>query len=480
MKRTLISLAALLLLTGAVHGQKLTSVCWDKLNASPAPLKQIGKVEVVRHNGEGNSLWSVGCETVDRDFTVFSEYKDWIGGTGAGYARMQSGWAKTEKVRGVYDFAWIDEMVDGVLAQGVCPWISLGYANPIYANGEVDLNAAIFDDEDTMQGWLNYVREVVTRYKGKVTMYEIWNEPNGGKDPEKARKYANLFIRTAELIRKHDPQVGIAGLALAGTHTNFTRNVLEDIKAAGKLHLMDYATFHPYEKDPDVTVDSIKVLTGLIHSYSKDIKMLQGENGCPACLQYAFALSKYEWTEYSQAKWYLRRMATDFSLGIPSNIFTMVDVKYRHTVNYKGLLHTNLNGEVVWARPAYYAVSHMASLLTPHMKADGELAYKTPSKKSLSVLAVSKDGRRVGVLVWQKGEIPSDSISQEKLDLTVSGLALKDPVWVEPVTGRICELEKWSVKGGSMNFKGLPVWDSPVFIMERAEVPSVSGESGNQ
>ena len=93
---------------------------------------------------------------------------------------------------------------------------------------------------------------------------------------------------------------------------------------------------------------------------------------------------------------------------------------------------------------------------------------------------MSKDGRRVGVLVWQKGEIPSDSISQEKLDLTVSGLALKDPVWVEPVTGRICELEKWSVKGGSMTFKGLPVWDSPVFIMERAEVPSVSGESGNQ
>ena len=74
MKRTLILLAALLLLTGAAHGQKLTSVCWEKLNAVPAPLKQIGKVEVVRHNGEGHSLWSVGCETVDRDFTVFSEY----------------------------------------------------------------------------------------------------------------------------------------------------------------------------------------------------------------------------------------------------------------------------------------------------------------------------------------------------------------------------------------------------------------------
>lgn len=471
MKRTLTYLVTLLLLSGAAQAQKLPSVCWDKLNAVPAPLKQIGKVKVVKHDGEGHSLWSVGCETVDRDFTVFSEYKDWIGGTGAGYARMQSGWAKTEKVRGVYDFAWLDEMVEGVLAQGVRPWISLGYANPVYADGDVDLNAAIFEDEDTMQGWLGYVREVVLRYKGKVSMYEIWNEPNGGKDPEKARKYAALFIRTAELIRQHDPDAGIAGLALAGTHTRFTRDVMEDIKTAGKLHLMDYATFHPYEKDPDVTIDSIKVLTGLIHSYSKDIKMLQGENGCPSCLQYAFALSKYEWTEYSQAKWYLRRMATDFRLGIPSNIFTMADVKYRHTVNYKGLLHTDLNGEVIWVRPAYYAVGHMASILVPEMTAGGELPYRTKQDKPFSVLSLSKADRRVGIMVWQKGSIPGDSLSQEKIDLAVHGLELTDPVWVEPLTGRVCELEKYISKDGKTVFKDIPVWDSPVFVIERDSVP---------
>lgn len=472
MKRFLTSLTSLLLLAAAVQAQKLPSVCWEKLNGVPSPLRQTGTVAVTRPDGTGRSLWSVGCETVDRDYTVFSEYKDWIAGVGAGYARMQSGWAKTEKVKGEYDFAWLDEMVDGVLAQGVCPWISLGYANPIYANGDHDLNAAIFTDEETMTGWLNYVRQVVSRYKGKVTMYEIWNEPNGSKVPDKARRYSELFMRTAELIREIDPQVKIAGLALAGTHTKFTRQVLDDVKAAGKLHLMDYATFHPYEKDPDATVDSIKALSGLVRSYSDDIRMLQGENGCPSCLQYTFALSKYEWTEYSQAKWYLRRMATDFRLGIPSNIFTMADVKYKHTVNYKGLLHTNLNGEVIWVRPAYHAVGHMAAILTPELSADpAEIEVSSKSDKPLTVTAILKDGKRVGVMLWQSGNIPGDSLVQECMGLTVEGLDLSDPVWVEPVTGRVCELGKYVFKDGRMKFKGLPVWDSPVFVIERTEVP---------
>lgn len=470
MKRLMISLTALLLTFGAAHGQKLTSVCWEKLNAEPAPLKQIGTVAVAKPDGSGRSLWSVGCETVDRDFTVFSEYKDWVGGVGVGYARMQSGWAKTEKVRGEYDFAWLDEMVDGVLAQGVCPWISLGYANPIYADGEIDLNASIFEDEDTMQGWLNYVREVATRYKGKVTMYEIWNEPNGGKDPRKAEKYAKLFIRTAELIRETDPDVKIAGLALAGTHTRFTTRVMDDIKAAGKLHLMDCATFHPYEKDPDVTVDSIKVLSNLIHSYSEDIVMLQGENGCPSCLQYAFALSKYEWTEYSQAKWYLRRMATDFTLGIPSNIFTMADVKYKHTVNYKGLLHTNLNGEVIWARPAYHAVGHMTGILSSDMSAVPDQKLTAASDKTLTAVGLVKDGRKVGVMLWVSGSIPGDALNQETVKVTFKDVELDDPVWVESLTGRVCELGGFSSRKGDLIISNLPVWDSPVFVIERSEI----------
>ena len=74
-------------------------------------------------------------------------------------------------------------------------------------------------------------------------------------------------------------------------------------------------------------------------------------------------------------------------------------------------------------------------------------------------------------MVWQKGSIPGDSLSQEKIDLAVHGLELTDPVWVEPLTGRVCELEKYISKDGKTVFKDIPVWDSPVFVIERDSVP---------
>ena len=62
--------------------------------------------------------WMIGCEVLDRDFARFSAYKDYLPGLGIRSIRLQGGWAKCEKVKGVYDFAWLDEPVDFALAHG--------------------------------------------------------------------------------------------------------------------------------------------------------------------------------------------------------------------------------------------------------------------------------------------------------------------------------------------------------------------------
>lgn len=445
------------------------SLTWEKMNAVPAPLKQIGTVEVVKPDGKGHSLWSVGCETIERGFTVYDEYKDFVGKLGVGYARLMSGWAKCEPEKGVYDFGWLDAIVDDMIAQGVCPWMCICYANPIYKGGLIDLDSPIFTDEDTMQAWLAYVKEMVIRYKGKVTMYEIWNEPNGGNGKKYPESYVNLFIRTAELIRELDPDVKIAGMALAGTKPEFVEAVMSSIAAQGKGHLMDYATFHPYEFNPDDTIDDIKAFRNLITRYSPTTKVLQGENGTNATLQHAFALRNYEWTEYSHAKWYMRRMSTDFRLGIPSSVFTMVDIRYNHTMNNKGLIKTDLRGRVIWVRPAYHAVGHYASILTPEFSADNTL--KVKSDVGMDVIGLVKGGKKVGAMVWINGGIPNDELEQKAHDVTIEGLSLNDPVWVEPITGRICELKSFKNTSKGLVLKGLPVWDSQIFVIERSEVP---------
>lgn len=53
----------------------------------------------------------MGCETLDRDYSIFDNYKQYVGETGVGYARLQSGWAKSEPEKGKYNFEWLDAQV---------------------------------------------------------------------------------------------------------------------------------------------------------------------------------------------------------------------------------------------------------------------------------------------------------------------------------------------------------------------------------
>ena len=187
-------------LSGAQELKK--SVTWENLRAHPAPLPVAGELNAVRSLLDAPSCWSVGVETMDRDYADFEQFKQYVGETGVGYGRLQSGWAKTEQKKGKYDFRWLDAHVDGLLAEGVHPWMCLCYGNPVYSKHGHDLNAKLFPDGPIMNAWLRYVKACVARYKGKVTMWEVWNEPDGRKNLDSYALYANLFVRTAKPYAK--------------------------------------------------------------------------------------------------------------------------------------------------------------------------------------------------------------------------------------------------------------------------------------
>ena len=52
---------------------------------------------------------TVGCETLDRDYADYHKYKEYLEPLGLRKIRLQAGWAKTEKSKGKYDFAWLDK-----------------------------------------------------------------------------------------------------------------------------------------------------------------------------------------------------------------------------------------------------------------------------------------------------------------------------------------------------------------------------------
>ena len=74
----------------------------------------------------------VGYEVLDRDKYDFARTLPIMKNSGVKWARVQTGWNKTEKQKGVYDFQWLDEIVDGLLGIGIRPWFSVSYGNALY------------------------------------------------------------------------------------------------------------------------------------------------------------------------------------------------------------------------------------------------------------------------------------------------------------------------------------------------------------
>lgn len=465
----LVALAICSVAMGAEKGKKYRSITWEKLKASGPELKQIGLLATRSAKEIESSDWSVGCETLDRDQAKFSVYKDYVGELGAKHGRLQSGWAKCEKEKGVYDFAWLDECVYGLNEQGVKPWMCLCYGNPVYGS-ELHLGAgvaAVTENEEAMAAWLRYVEATVKRYKDTVDCWEVWNEPNGHGCDE----YATLLMKTAEAVRKVQPKAKIMGLSLAGVDLRFTKGVLDILKQHEKLDCINYLTYHPYAGNPDSSYAAVDKLKELADSYNANIKLYQGENGCPSILEWTHALAHYPWTEYSQAKWFLRRTTGDRVRSIPSSVFTIIDLKYPNMLQSFGLIRSNLLHDFIYKRPAYYAVQHMMSFFDDTVKPVGILEYESASPRTLTVAGFEKAGTSVA-LAWYSDAVPCDELAWDKVDVTIQGVTFRDPVYVEMITGKVFELDKsaWKCDGGNTTLMQLPMWDSPMMLAERAQV----------
>jgi hypothetical protein len=471
--KMILSVSALFMVFSTADAQQLKkSITWENIRNHPAPLPVIGELVPVESNMNAASVWSVGTETLDRDYGDFNQYRQYLKETGVGYARLQSGWAKTEQVKGVYDFSWIDPHVDGLLEEGIHPWMCLCYGNPIYSDHGHDLDAKIFSDGPIMDGWLNYVRACVSRYKDKVTMWEVWNEPDGGKNGDSYNLYAHLFVRTAQVIKEVDPDAKVASFGIISPDKEYIRLSLKQIAKEDGIKYMDYLTFHAYWPAPELIIPAVQRLKKDVEAYSPSIRLLQGETGAPGQLEYGHGMKEIEWCEYSQAKWDLRQSLNHFGMGIPYSFFTMVDLHYGWMLQSFGLIRMNGNKEPVYKRPKFYAVQHVTSLFTSDMKATDDVKVSVDYNLNIRSYGLEKNGKKVGFALWIGGERPTASLERKMVDVNVTGLKMEDPVYVDMLTGYVHELKGMfnGTKGGRVWVNDLPVWDSPVVIIERSEV----------
>lgn len=476
MKNTL--LISLALLSGTASAQFIDPSPDRVKTPLVVEMKRIGTLKPRSTNAINSSRITVGCETLDRDFTDFNGYKAYLPPLGVKKIRLQAGWAKCEKVKGVYDWAWLDEIIDFAVANKIEPWLETSYGNPIYeGGGGRGLLNSMPTSPEGFAAYDRWVTALVTRYKDRVKEWEIWNEPDHPMQKNSPETTAELNIRTGEIIKRIQPEAKIAALALA-THTDTTylSRALTVFADRNKLDLFTWVSYHSYAFRPEQSYRGVASFKRQLAKYAPNLLLRQGENGAPSGYIPSYALDKYYWTEYSQAKYDMRRLLGDLGRDIETSVFTIIDIRYAGdtpVLNMKGLIQSDLEKTVVRPKVAYYAVQNLASVFDNQLELTPDFKATTTAKESISVFGYQqKTGKKQVVSVWLDSKTPTNLFTTMPVDITIENGNFNNPVWVDLMTGQVYEIpqKQWRKTGTTYTFAGMPVYDSPVLIAEKSSI----------
>lgn len=450
----------------------------DKVEIPPEvyqiPFEELGVMQKKSTKEIESSTWSIGGETLDRGYAVYDHYKEYLEELGAKRIRLQTGWAKIEVDPGVYRWEWLDNIIDDALSRSIQPWLQLSYGNPIYPGGGIrSLGSPLPSSVEALNAWDKWVIQMVNRYKEKIFEWEIWNEPD--HDNADPNEYAAFYLRTAKIIRSIQPDAKIYAISSATLDPNYFQGFLHYLKIASSLYLVTAITYHGYTVVPESHYPRVEELQQLIRFFSNDIYLIQGENGAPSKSGTYGALSDADWNQTSQAKWNLRRMLSDYARNIPTNIFSIIDMKYPNGWNYKGILRADAEKKVDEPKLSYHAMKNVTSLFDHNIIVDNKSRITHNYKYSLSKYAfIDKRDNTKLIVFWYDGEKPANYNYFKLTDLYVTDLNLDNPVLVNLLDGKIYSIpkENWICEGENCTFFEIPVLDSPQIITDKALVLS--------
>jgi hypothetical protein len=438
------------------------------------------------HEIEGSNF-SIGCETLDRDYASYEATRPYLAPLGIKKGRIQSGWNKTEKVKGQYEWDWMDAIIPDMIEQGVTPWVCLCYGNDNYGEG-TNLGSNPPCEGEPLEAWLRYIEAFVRRYGHQVPEYELWNEPRCGH-----KEYTTFFIATAELIRKIQPDACIDGCSAFSVGTELIHPFLASLKEQGKLDLVDKVTYHPYSHNPDGSYSKVEKLKQIVEYYSPRIKIFQGENGKSSWNDCFGAMSRSPSSELLQAKWALRRLLGDLGRDIESSYFCMHNVHYKgedlNGACHYGLLESNPDMSVHHPKYAYQALQNLTAIFDNRLECieGGPLWYTRfrghtggdpYAPQPYSVFNYKDQEGRKLVVYWKHNgehieEIDPDPDATMEKELVLIDHAFEEPALVNMMTGGIYAFddESWAKEGDTTVFTGILFYDFPYLIAERSMLP---------
>lgn len=442
-------------------------------------MKLVGTLRPKAAGEISTSRWTLDCGGMDREHADWRAVREYVAPLGIARIRQQAGWARCEKEPGKYDFAWLDQCVFDAQKMGVKVWMELSYGNPAYPGGGGRQLAAGFpSSKEGLAAWDRWVRQMAKHYKGIVSDWCIWNEPNNVGSGNKPAVAADFAIRTAEILKQEIPDASIAAFALSWADRRFVEPFVVELQKRGKANLFTSLAYHHYSANPDAGYEPVEECRALIAKYAPTLKMWQGEGGTWSEWGASGALCKLPWTELTQAKYDLRRSLGDLGHGDDTEVFHLCDLEYRTSGFHDGLVRYGLlktTGQadgfrVLKVKTAYYAIQNAVSVFNDDLECLDRRTTSGLNGLGKGVVYDWRD-RKTGakvVVFWDAVGMPSDENKSKVIQVRIDGEPFASPVWCDVLTGNVYAVPAEKVvREGAMTVYNVPISDSPSFVTDR-------------
>ncbi len=201
---------------------------------------------------------------------------------GANSLRDEVLWAHVEREKGHLAIPpGVDGFVNQALNANEQPLLILDYGSPFYDSGDKPLSP------QALSAFTRYAVFVVQHFKGRVHIYEMWNEWNGmvGNTHHGTPQDYVRFIRAVyPAVKAIDPSAVFLGGAIGELKLDWLSSML----SAGGLGFFDGLSIHPYNFDkPARTADAwahdMVTSEAVIHRYTggRDLPLYITEMGWP-------------------------------------------------------------------------------------------------------------------------------------------------------------------------------------------------------
>jgi hypothetical protein len=403
------------------------------------------------------SLWSDFWQPVDFQAVIDNEILPaglkWVKITmnqGEYYTNETSGvkleWDKPE--------LFISPEFDGYIDQLVSHKITIDYVlnfwdKANHPNGWDVKNR--FKTEEDIAHYLEYVRFIVSHFKGRVQYYELWNEPNIRVPLQhiEPADYINLAKRTIPVIKQIDPQAKVVVGCTSGSANPNSRDYLFEILNSDVMPIADVVSWHPLFGNipgegqfPDFYASYPSLMANIMDTAKKNgfqgefiaTEINYGGSMCGGCDTNDPSYSELVWAKYL-ARGIILHLGNDIGAGV---------------------------GGMTSQRRVYYdTIRNIANVFAGVHAEKFAIEVQTESTNFKAFTFSGTDGSRL-VALWTDGAAVDDDPGVAST-ITIPGFAGWNATGIDMLNGFEQKLTT-STENGNLIIRDLLIKDYPIII----------------